>query len=263
MTKMKRTKWQTMVHITQKLEWSLPLCILECQFCLFLRFFDLIFSFFRQVVFCFINFIRYFLSVTGPSWSWSYGSWIYNYPSNQCLSPLKLEFEPRSWRCVIDTTLCDTVCQLLAVVFCLYSTNKTDSNDITDILLKMALNTINETKQILACHNIIDITKISQLYYYLGYTIRNIMLKVSVHFNTQRLTCNSRRWLEHDKNQYALSQLMGFQPFPLYWISNVCTDINNQDRVAQTSLKYKSHLNLKCKSTSFSPPLNLIEVSIN
>ena len=25
MTKMKRTKWQTMVHITQKLEWALPL----------------------------------------------------------------------------------------------------------------------------------------------------------------------------------------------------------------------------------------------
>jgi len=23
-------------------------------------------------------------------WSWSYGSWIYNYLCNQCLSPLKL-----------------------------------------------------------------------------------------------------------------------------------------------------------------------------
>jgi hypothetical protein len=51
--------------------------------------------------------------------------------------------------------------------------------------------------------------------------------------------------LEHHKNQFAFSQLMGFQPFPLYWISNICTDINNQDRVAQTSLKYKSHLNLE------------------
>jgi len=26
----------------------------------------------------------------GPSWSWSYGSWIYNYLYNHCLSPLKL-----------------------------------------------------------------------------------------------------------------------------------------------------------------------------
>jgi len=25
---------------------------------------------------------------TGPSWLWSYGSWIYNYLCNQCLSPL-------------------------------------------------------------------------------------------------------------------------------------------------------------------------------
>jgi hypothetical protein len=78
-----------------------------------------------------------------------------------------------------------------SVVFSLYSTNKTDSNDITDILLKMALSTINQTKQKLVCHNIIDITKISQLYYYLGYTIRYIVLKVSVDFNTQRLTCIS------------------------------------------------------------------------
>jgi hypothetical protein len=26
---------------------------------------------------------------TGSSWSWAYGSWIYNYLCNQCLSPLK------------------------------------------------------------------------------------------------------------------------------------------------------------------------------
>jgi len=25
-----------------------------------------------------------------PSWSWSYGSWIYNYLCNRCLSQLKL-----------------------------------------------------------------------------------------------------------------------------------------------------------------------------
>jgi len=24
----------------------------------------------------------------GTSWSWSYGSWIYNYLCNQCISPL-------------------------------------------------------------------------------------------------------------------------------------------------------------------------------
>jgi hypothetical protein len=40
----------------------------------------------------------------GPPWSWSYGSWIYNYLRNRCLSSLML------WA-VADTTLCDTVCQ--------------------------------------------------------------------------------------------------------------------------------------------------------
>ena len=42
----------------------------------------------------------------GPSWSWSYGSWIHNYLCNQCPSPLKL------WvRTLFDKTLCDKVCQ--------------------------------------------------------------------------------------------------------------------------------------------------------
>ena len=54
-------------------------------------------------------------------------------------------------RDVLDTTLCDNVCQWLAagrwfspgtlVSF----TNKTDSHDITEILLKVVLNTINLT----------------------------------------------------------------------------------------------------------------------
>jgi hypothetical protein len=84
--------------------------------------------------------------VQGP---WSYGSWIYNYLCNQCLSPLML------WvriliraRC---TTLCDKVCQWLAtgLWFSLgspvSSINKTDCHDITEILLKVALNIIKQT----------------------------------------------------------------------------------------------------------------------
>jgi len=31
-----------------------------------------------------------FTILKGPSWSWSYGSWSYNYLCNQCLSPLTL-----------------------------------------------------------------------------------------------------------------------------------------------------------------------------
>ena len=50
----------------------------------------------------------------GPSWSWSYGCWIYNYLCNQCLLPLKLWVWTRSYRGVLDITLCDKVCQWLA-----------------------------------------------------------------------------------------------------------------------------------------------------
>ena len=43
----------------------------------------------------------------GPSWSWSYGSWIYNYLCNQCLSPQMLWVWIPLKRVVLDTTLYD------------------------------------------------------------------------------------------------------------------------------------------------------------
>jgi len=80
--------------------------------------------------------------VLGPSWSWSYGSWIYNYLWHQCLSPFR--------RGVLDTTLCDKVCQWVAAGRWfspgtpVSSINKTHRQDITQILLKVALSTINQ-----------------------------------------------------------------------------------------------------------------------
>ena len=67
---------------------------------------------------------------------------------NQCLSPLTLWvwFSIRA-RC---TTLCDKVCQWLATGLwyspgpSVYSTNKSDRQDLTEILLKVALNTIKQ-----------------------------------------------------------------------------------------------------------------------
>jgi len=56
---------------------------------------------------------------------------------------------------VLDTTLCDKVCQCLAIGWWfspgtpVSSTNKTDRHDITEILLKVALNTINPNLKIL------------------------------------------------------------------------------------------------------------------
>ena len=84
----------------------------------------------------------------GPLWSWSYGSWIYNYLCNQCLSPLMLRVQISiRARC---TTLCDKVCQWLATRRwfsphpLVSSTNKTDRYDIAEILLKVALNSIKQ-----------------------------------------------------------------------------------------------------------------------
>jgi hypothetical protein len=50
----------------------------------------------------------------GLSWSWSYCSWIYYYQCNHCLSPPMLWVRILLWRGILDTTLCDTVCQWLA-----------------------------------------------------------------------------------------------------------------------------------------------------
>jgi hypothetical protein len=64
------------------------------------------------------------------------------------------ELEPRSSRCELDTTLCDKVYQWLAAVRWfspgtpVSSTNKTDRHDITEILLKVPINTINKQKNI-------------------------------------------------------------------------------------------------------------------
>jgi hypothetical protein len=77
--------------------------------------------------------------------SWSYGSWIYNYLCNQCLSPLTLWVWTPLRRGVLNTTFCNKVCQWLAAgqwfsLGTLVSvTYKTDHHDITEILLKVAL----------------------------------------------------------------------------------------------------------------------------
>ena len=95
----------------------------------------------------YILLIHTIYSTQGPSWPCSYGSWIYNY---QCLSPLtRVQIPIRQG--VLNTTLCDKVCQWLAAGrwFSLgtpvSSTNKTDGHNITEILLKVALNLITPT----------------------------------------------------------------------------------------------------------------------
>ena len=89
-----------------------------------------------------------FLLFRGPSWSWSYDSWICNFLYNQCLSPPKLWVWIPLMAGVLDTTLCDKVCHWLVTGQWfspgtpVSSVNKTDNHDIAEILLKVALNTI-------------------------------------------------------------------------------------------------------------------------
>jgi len=89
----------------------------------------------------------------GPSWSWSYGSWTYNYLCNQCLLPLTLWVRiPIMARCtkmyLIQHYVIKFVSDLRQVVGFsqgtpVSHTNKTDHHDINEILLKVALDTIN------------------------------------------------------------------------------------------------------------------------
>ena len=103
---------------------------------------------FRQ--YKFVNHYGIFYFLLGTSWSWSYGSWIYIYLCNQCLSSLMLWVRILLRRGVLDTTLCNKVCQWLAASWWFYPgapfsfTNKTD-HDISEILLKLALNTLTLT----------------------------------------------------------------------------------------------------------------------
>ena len=84
--------------------------------------------------------------------SWSYGSWIYNYNylCNQCLSPLTWVRIPLGQGVLLNTTLCDTVCQWLAaggrfLRFPPPIKLTGHRHNITEILLKVALNTITLT----------------------------------------------------------------------------------------------------------------------
>jgi len=64
-------------------------------------------SFIKLILFnhCVVIYLHFRLS-----WPWSYGSWIYTYLCNQCLSPLTLWVWILLRRGVPNTTLCDEVC---------------------------------------------------------------------------------------------------------------------------------------------------------
>ena len=88
----------------------------------------------------FITLIPYF---EGVSWLWSHGSCVYNYLCDQCLSPTKLWVLAYVGVYSIQHYVIKFVTDLWQVsCFHVFSTNKTDHHDITEISLKVVLNTI-------------------------------------------------------------------------------------------------------------------------
>ena len=102
----------------------------------------------RAIVYT-INFTLMWLC---PSWPWSYGSWIYNYLyATSVYYHWCCEFESQSGRGVQHYVI-KFISDLLQVGGFspnspVSSTNKTDHHDLTEILLKVALNITKQTKQ--------------------------------------------------------------------------------------------------------------------
>jgi hypothetical protein len=96
----------------------------------------------------------------------------YNYLSNQCLPLLTLWVRTLLRPGILDTALCDKVCRSLAAGRWISSgtpvssTNKTDRHDITDMLLKVTLDTITLTLYQLkhAVKSLLFVPLIFQLY---------------------------------------------------------------------------------------------------
>ena len=95
---------------------------------------------------------------------------------------------------VLDTTLCDKVCPWLAagcrfsLGTLISSTNKTDCHDITKILLKVALNTINQfpfcSQWNIQVHLELKTIQISSTYYFTVFCLNFIFCKM-IAFNNR------------------------------------------------------------------------------
>jgi hypothetical protein len=82
------------------------------------------------------------VKMVAPSWAWSYGSWIYNYICNQCLSSLML------WVRISIRPRCTTLYDFRQVggflrVFRFPPPIKPTTIDIAEILLKVAFNILH------------------------------------------------------------------------------------------------------------------------
>ena len=99
-------------------------------------------------------------SIFGSSWSWSYGNWIYNYLVYAIGTYHHLFCEVQSclWRGVQHHVIkfVSDVWQVVGFLLPdtpVFFTNETYNHDITEILLKVALNNIKPTNNQLTLNN--------------------------------------------------------------------------------------------------------------
>ena len=125
-------------------------------------------------------------------------------------------------RGVLDTTLCDKVCQWLATgqwfssVTLVSSTNKIDRHDTIEILLKMALNTITHkiywyfTAFFFVIHNVV-----------LLYSFYNKERQCIYWQNLQRLRTITTQVLFYKKNPLFLLENTPWSPPPFFSLVNL------------------------------------------
>jgi hypothetical protein len=131
--------------------WGLKMVVLKTQGNIIMNL-HVLFLFnklYLYVCFCYITVSHSLLK--GSSWLWSYSSWIYSYLWNQCLTSLKLPVRIRAQAEVLSIPHYEIKCvsylqqsgRLFFPVTSISSTNKIDRQYISDILLKVSVNTIS------------------------------------------------------------------------------------------------------------------------
>jgi hypothetical protein len=98
----------------------------------------------------------------GPSWSWSYGSWIYNQQPVQSVPIITKVLSSNLahgevYSISLDVVKFDSDLRQVGGFLSVSSTNKTDHHNIVEILLKVALNTINPWNSTFHVSSIINI----------------------------------------------------------------------------------------------------------
>ena len=143
------------------------------------------------------------------------------------------EFEPRSWLSVLDTTLCDKVCQWLVTGrwFSTVSlTNKIDRHDIPVILLKVALNTIT-----------LPLTPLSSKYVWRTYFGG---LKMNLLFRYWKVIIILETVLQLSTQDHKLYAKQTYNKMPHCWNSskNVIGIFNRQTSIPVTPIYMTAHI---------------------